>query len=100
VSTTTAPGAGDPARWRESAEGVVRAAAVAGTINTMLVVSRPLTAPALARAVMTMTEAKSAALSRLTIPSGAWAALATGTGTDQYCVAAPIDAADGAAPLT
>ncbi|HWJ54683.1 MAG TPA: adenosylcobinamide amidohydrolase [Vicinamibacterales bacterium] len=92
--------AGDPARWREGAEGVVRAAAVAGTINTMLVVSRPLTAPALARAVMTMTEAKSAALSRLAIPSGASADLATGTGTDQYCVAAPIDAAGGAAPLT
>ena len=28
--------AGDPARWRESADGVVRAGAVAGTINTML----------------------------------------------------------------
>jgi adenosylcobinamide amidohydrolase len=92
--------AGDPARWRESAEGVVRAAAVAGTINTMLVINRPLTAPALARAVVTMTEAKSAALSRLAIPSGVSADLATGTGTDQYCVAAPLDEAGGAPPLT
>jgi adenosylcobinamide hydrolase len=92
--------AGDPARWRETADGVVRAAAVAGTINTMLVLSRPLTAPALARAVVTMTEAKSAALSRLAIPSGASADLATGTGTDQYCVAAPFDAAGGAPALT
>ena len=96
--------AGDPARWRESAGGVVRADAVAGTINTMLVVSRPLTAPALARAVMTMTEAKSAALARLAIPSGASADLATGTGTDQYCVAAPLDDGDddaaGVRPLT
>jgi adenosylcobinamide amidohydrolase len=92
--------AGDPARWRESADGVVRAGAVPGTINTILVLSRPLTAPALARAVVTMTEAKSAALSRLAIPSGASADLATGTGTDQYCVAAPLDAAGGAPPLT
>jgi adenosylcobinamide hydrolase len=91
--------AGDPARWRESPEGVVRAAAVAGTINTMLVVSRAVTAPALARAVATMTEAKSAALTRLAIPSRASRDLATGTGTDQYCVAAPL-ASDGVPPLT
>jgi adenosylcobinamide amidohydrolase len=92
--------AGDPARWREGADGVVRAAAVAGTINTMLVVSRPLTAPALARAVVTMTEAKSAALARLAIPSRSSRDLATGTGTDQYCIAAPLAAAGGAPPLT
>jgi len=92
--------AGDPARWRESAAGVVRADAVAGTINTMLVLSRPLTAPALARAVVTMTEAKSAALARLAIPSGASRDLATGTGTDQYCVAAPAVVDGGAPALT
>lgn len=92
--------AGDPARWREGADGVVPAVAVAGTINTMLVVSRALTAPALARAVITMTEGKSAALARLAIPSRASRDLATGTGTDQYCVAAPIEAAGGASPLT
>jgi adenosylcobinamide amidohydrolase len=92
--------AGDPARWREGADGVVRAAAVAGTINTMLVVSRPLTPSALARAVVTMTEAKSAALTRLAIRSGASRDLATGTGTDQYCAAAPRAAAGGPPPLT
>jgi adenosylcobinamide hydrolase len=92
--------AGDPGRWREGADGVVRAAAVAGTINTMLVVSRPVTAPALARAVVTMTEAKSAALARLAIPSGASRDLATGTGTDQYCVAAPRASAGDPPPLT
>jgi adenosylcobinamide amidohydrolase len=92
--------AGDPARWRESGGRVVRADAVAGTINTMLVLSRPLTAPALARAVVTMTEAKSAALARLAIPSGASRDLATGTGTDQYCIAAPVAADDGAPALT
>jgi adenosylcobinamide amidohydrolase len=92
--------AGDPARWREGADGVVRAAAIAGTINTMLVVSRPRTPPALARAVVTMTEAKSAALTRLAIRSGASRDLATGTGTDQYCVAAPRAEAGGPTPLT
>lgn len=92
--------AGDPARWRESADGVVPAAAVAGTINTMLILNRPLTAPAIARAVLNLTEAKSAALTRLAIPSGASADLATGTGTDQYCVAAPLAVAGGPPPLT
>jgi hypothetical protein len=37
-----------------------------------------------------MTEGKSAALQRLAVPSRQSADLATGTGTDQYCVAAPI----------
>jgi adenosylcobinamide amidohydrolase len=92
--------AGDPARWREEAGGVVRAAAVAGTINTMLILNRPLTAAAIARAVLTLTEAKSAALARLAIPSGASADLATGTGTDQVGVAAPIADAGGPPPLT
>jgi hypothetical protein len=63
---------------------------VAGTINTMLLIDAPLTASALARAVVTMTEGKSAALQRLAVPSRQSADLATGTGTDQYCVAAPI----------
>jgi len=97
---TNATCSGDPARWREGADGVVRAAAVGGTINTMLLIDRPLTAAAIARAVMTMTEAKSAALARLAVPSGASADLATGTGTDQYCLAAPIEHAGGPKPLT
>ncbi len=44
--------------------------AYAGTINTMLLVNRPLTPAALARGVVTMTEGKSAALQRLAVPSG------------------------------
>src|SRR5204862_2252686 len=60
-------------------------------------VSGPMTAPALARAVVTMTEAKSAALQRLAVPSCYSADLATGTGTDQFCVAAPMA---GERPLT
>jgi adenosylcobinamide amidohydrolase len=84
--------AGDPAAWRETAGGVERVLSVAGTINTMLLIGVPLTAPALARAVATMTEGKTAALQRLVVPSRQSADLATGTGTDQYCLAAPLRA--------
>ena len=44
-----------------------------------------------------MTEGKSAALQRLAVPSCHRADLATGTGTDQFCLAAPAQAAT---PLT
>ena len=81
--------AGDPAKWRETESGFEKIV-VDGTINIMLLISVPLTAPALARAVVTMTEGKSAALQRLAVPSRQSADLATGTGTDQYCVAAPM----------
>jgi adenosylcobinamide amidohydrolase len=84
--------AGDPANWRETGTGFEKMPAYAGTINTMLLVSVPLTVAALARAVITMTEGKSAALQRLVVPSRQSADLATGTGTDQYCVATPINA--------
>ena len=57
----------------------------------MLLINRPLTPGALARAVMTMTEGKTAALQRLAVPSKRHIDLATGTGTDQYCVAAPLE---------
>jgi adenosylcobinamide hydrolase len=94
---TNAVCAGDPASWRETPEGISKVAAVAGTINTMLLVNRPMTAPALARAIVTMTEGKSAALQRLAVPSCYSSDLATGTGTDQFCVAAPLA---GDKPLT
>jgi adenosylcobinamide amidohydrolase len=93
---TNAVCAGDPASWRETPTGVEKVTAVAGTINTILLVNVPLTAAALARCVVTMTEGKSAALQRLAVPSCYSADLATGTGTDQYCVAAPLQ---GPAPL-
>jgi adenosylcobinamide amidohydrolase len=64
-----------------------------GTINTLLLLSSPLSAAGLARAVMTMTEAKSAALATLAIGSKASWHIATGTGTDQYAVAAPAEGA-------
>jgi hypothetical protein len=63
----------------------------------MLLINRPLTPAALARVVVTMTEGKSAALHRLAVPSKLHVDLATGTGTDQYCIAAPVSSAR---PLT
>jgi adenosylcobinamide hydrolase len=87
---TNAACAGDPAGSREGASGMERAPAVNGTINTILLVNTPLTVWALARAVVTMTEGKSAALQRLAAPSRYSKDLATGTGTDQYCLGAPL----------
>jgi adenosylcobinamide amidohydrolase len=92
--------AGDPASWRETETGWEKVAAAApglvtGTINTMLLVNHALTEGALARAVITMTEAKSAALQRLAVRSLYSADFATGTGTDQYCVAAILRVGDG-----
>ena len=85
--------AGDPAAWTETDDGWQRAAARAGTINTMLLLACPVTSAALARAVVTMTEGKSAALAELAVPSRYSPTIATGTGTDQFCVAAPLDPA-------
>ena len=84
-----ATAAGEPATWRETGQGVKKVPAYAGTINIMLLINQPLTRAALARAVMTMTEGKSAALQRLAVPSRLHVDLATGTGTDQYCIAVP-----------
>jgi adenosylcobinamide amidohydrolase len=92
-----ATAAGEPAAWRETDAGVQKVPAYAGTINTLLLINRPLTPAALARVVVTMTEGKSAALHRLAVPSKRHVDLATGTGTDQYCVAVPLG---GARPLT
>ena len=85
-----ATAAGEPATWRETETGMQKVPAYAGTINTMLLINRPLTPAALARVVVTMTEGKSAALHRLAVPSRLHVDLATGTGTDQYCIAAPL----------
>ena len=86
---TNATCGGDPTTWREGADGMEKVPLPPGTINTILHVNHPLTAGALARAVVTMTEGKSAALQRLAVPSCYSADLATGTGTDQLCLAAP-----------
>jgi adenosylcobinamide amidohydrolase len=95
---TNAVCAGDPASWRETAEGFAKIAAVGGTINTILLVNTPVAPGALARTAITMTEGKSAALQRLAAPSCYSTDLATGTGTDQFCIAAP--SAGATKPLT
>lgn len=83
--------AGDPANWHESESGQMERHPHEGTINTMLLINWPLTPAAMARAVVTMTEGKSAALRDLAVSSRYSQDLATGTGTDQYCIAAPLD---------
>jgi adenosylcobinamide amidohydrolase len=82
--------AGDPANWMETPAGWSNLAQVAGTINTMVLVNQPLKPEAQMRAIMTMTEGKSAALTELGIASRYSPDMATGTGTDQFCLAAPI----------
>ena len=76
---------GDRATWHEEDDPPV------GTINTLLFVNWPLTPGAMARAVVTMTEGKSAALRDLAVASRYSRDLATGTGTDQYGIATPLD---------
>jgi adenosylcobinamide amidohydrolase len=83
--------AGDPAAWHEREDGWSKLNPHQGTINTMLLFNCPLTPAAQARAVITMTEAKTVALLELATPSLYSGGLATGTGTDQFCVAAPLD---------
>jgi hypothetical protein len=80
--------AGDPATWHESADGIGKLQG--GTINTILLINMPVSNAAMARLMTLAAEAKSAALQRLAVPSRYSADLATGTGTDQYCLAAPI----------
>ena len=82
--------ASDPAQWAETDDGW-RKLANQGTINTILLLNCPITASAQARAVVTMTEAKSAVLAELAVPSLYSPTIATGTGTDQFCLAAPLD---------
>ena len=83
--------AGDPAQWKETDEGWRRISPYEGTINTILLLNHPVTPSAHARAVVTMTEAKAVALAELAVPSLYSPTIATGTGTDQFCLAAPID---------
>ncbi|NLI83316.1 MAG: adenosylcobinamide amidohydrolase [Deltaproteobacteria bacterium] len=62
-----------------------------GTINTLLFINRELTPGAMVRAVITATEAKSACLQELAVPSRYSDGLATGTGTDQIGIAALLN---------
>jgi adenosylcobinamide amidohydrolase len=81
---------GDPSQWVETPAGWTKAPHVAGTINTIVIISQPLKPEAQIRALLTATEGKSAALMELGVSSRYSPDLATGTGTDQMCLAAPI----------
>jgi adenosylcobinamide amidohydrolase len=87
--------AGDPASSYEF-DGVYEPIACEmppahGTINVKIAANQPMSDGALVRAVMTATEAKTAALQELSVPSRYSSGLATGTGTDQIAVCVPSD---------
>lgn len=92
---TNAGRVGDPAAVYES-NGVFERlgpdqVTAHGTINIMLFINRELTPAAMVRSVMTATEAKTAALQELAVPSRYSDGLATGTGTDQIGIASRLD---------
>ncbi len=87
--TGNAMRSGDEARWYQGDEGNEFVGSK-GTINTILLINRPMTAGAQAKAAMVMVEAKTAALMELAIASKQSTHLATGTGTDQFIVASPL----------
>ena len=70
---------GDPADWHEADGNCVP---VSGTINIILHIDANLTVGALTRALVTCTEAKTAALQELLAPSLYSTGIATGSGTD------------------
>lgn len=82
--------AGDPTRWFEGDEGFTPIAD-RGTINTIVIINKPLAIGAEVRAAITAVEAKSAALGELAVGSRQSSHLATGTGTDQLILATVID---------
>ncbi len=80
---------GDPARWYQAEDGN-EFVKDSGTINIILLLNRALTPGAQAKAATVLTEAKSAALMELAIPSKQSQHIATGTGTDQFAIASPM----------
>jgi adenosylcobinamide amidohydrolase len=89
--TGNATCAADPTTWSEGPSGLRKTSPYEGTINTMLLIDRALTPNALATAAMVMAEAKGAALQRLAVRSRYSREFATGTNTDQYCLACRRD---------
>ena len=75
--------AGDPATWHES-DG--HAVFTGGTINIMLYINVNLSQGAMARSIITATEAKTAAIQELMASSRYSDGLATGSGTDGIIV--------------
>lgn len=90
--------AGDEAKYYEDTGVWKPCAAPEGTINIILHINQPLSLSAVSRAVVTMTEAKTAVLMDLGVGSRSSQALATGTGTDQFIICVVQDPAQ--IPLT
>lgn len=101
--------AGDPANWHEQSDGsrpvtragqaasarvVCPAEAGAGTIVVMALINQPCTPACLVQAAVMVTEGKSTAVLDLRMPSLQSPGLATGTGTDQLAIAAPLARAE------
>jgi len=78
---------GDPATWFKPLEKPNRP----GTINIMLFIDADLPAGSIARALVTCTEAKTAAIQELLEGSKYSTGIATGSGTDQTIVVANTD---------
>ncbi|NLW11621.1 MAG: adenosylcobinamide amidohydrolase, partial [Clostridiaceae bacterium] len=70
---------GEPTTWHETETGYLH---VPGTVNIMLFFNCALSDGALTRALITCTEAKTAAILELNVPSCYSSGLATGSGTD------------------
>lgn len=81
---------GDVARWAQGDEGN-EAVESAGTINTIVLVNKPMLPGAMSKAAMVITEAKSSVLQELAIGSRESRHIATGTGTDQFIIASPLN---------
>lgn len=80
--------AGDPASYNQIGDTFeVLKLPKEGTINTIPLINKELTPGAMVGAVITATEAKTAALQELMVPSRYSDGLATGTGTDQMAIA-------------
>lgn len=86
--------AGDPASYMEipSAKGNhwQNVYEKPGTINIIVLINKPLHDAALTRAISTINEAKAVVLQNLLVPSISSNGIATGSGTDQYAIAAPM----------
>ncbi len=83
--------AADPTSWAEGDAGFRQVSRYDGTINTKVLINRSLAPGALMATAMVMTEAKAAALQRLAVRSRYSQEFATGTNTDQFCIACPRD---------
>ena len=82
--------AGDPGLWHE--QDGVPCSVEPGTINIFIFVGARLQAAALTRALVTVTEAKTAALQEVLAPSCYSRGLATGSGTDGTIIVSNLEA--------